>query len=122
MRLPHQSLVPNAKFSKGDEHIIEIEVKKRLEKGVINKTTHCNGEFFSSFFTRPKKDGSKGYLKVGHRDDILLTAETPDQLSQVVADTVALLRALGFTIHDTKSVTTPSQIAKFLGSYLILGT
>ena len=36
-----------------------------------------------------------------------LIAETPDQLSQVVADTVAILRALGFTIHETKSATTP---------------
>ena len=60
---------------------------------------------------------SKGYLIVGYMDDVLLKAETPGQLSQVVADTVALLRALGFTIHDTKSVVTPSQIAKFFGIY-----
>ena len=45
-------------------------------------------------------------------------AETPEQLSQVADDTVALLRALGFTIHDTKSVTTPSQTAKFWGFIL----
>ena len=47
---------------------------------------------------------SKGYLIVGYIDDILLLAETPEQLAQVVADTVSLLRALGFTIHDTKSM------------------
>ena len=214
-RLPYQTYVPYIKFSKGDEHIIAVEVQKLLDKGVLSKTTHCNGEFISSVFTRPKKDGShrlilnlknlnefvtyqhfkmeslqsaaqllkkdywmavldlkdayysvpinlqhrkylrfefngtlyeftclpnglasaprvftklmkpvyatlrsKGYLIVGYIDDILLMAETPEQLSQVVADTVALLRALGFTIHDTKSVTTPSQIAKFLGFIL----
>ena len=50
---------------------------------------------------------------MGYIDDILLIAETPDQLSQVVADTVAILRALGFTTHETKSATTPFQIAKF---------
>ena len=171
------------------------------DKVVLNKTTHCNGEFISSVFTRLKKDGShrlilnlknlnefvtyqhfkmeslqsaaqllkkdywmavldlkdayysvpinlqhrkylrfefngtlyefnclpnglasaprvftklmkpvyatlrsKGYLIVGYIDDILLLAETPEQLAQVVADTVSLLRALGFTIHDTKSM------------------
>ena len=45
-------------------------------------------------------------------------AETPEQQSQVVAETVALLRELGFTIHDTKSVTTLSKITKFLGFIL----
>ena len=61
---------------------------------------------------------SKGYLIVGYIDDILLMAEIPEQLSQVVADTVALLRALGLIIRDTKSATTPSQIAKCLGFIL----
>ena len=61
---------------------------------------------------------SKGYFIVGYIDDILLMAETPGLLSQVVADMFALLRALGFTFHDTKSVTTPSQIATFLGFIL----
>ena len=57
-RLPYQTYVPCIKFSKGDEHIIAVEVQKRLDKGVLSKTTHCNGEFISSVFTRPKKDGS----------------------------------------------------------------
>ena len=55
---------------------------------------------------------------MGYIDDILLMAEIPEQLSQVVADTVALLRALGLIIRDTKSATTPSQIAKCLGFIL----
>ena len=191
-RLRYQTSVPCIKFSKGDEHIIAVEVQKRLDKDVLNKKTHCNhGEFISSVFTRPKKDGShrlilnlknlnefvtyqhfkmeslqsaaqllkkdywmavldlkdayysvpinlqhrkylrfefngtlyeftclpndlaspprvftklmkpvyatlrsKGYLIVVYTDDILIMAETPEQLSQVVADTVTLLRAL----------------------------
>ena len=56
--LPYQTYVPCIKFSKGDEHIIAVEVQKLLDKGVLSKTTHCNGEFISSVFTRPKKDGS----------------------------------------------------------------
>ena len=43
---------------------------------------------------------SKGYLIVGYIDDILLLAKAPLELAQVVAETVALLRSLGFTIHD----------------------
>jgi len=35
-----------------------------------------------------------------------------------VAETVALLRSLGFTIHESKCVTTPTQVAKFLGFLL----
>ena len=57
-QLLYQISVPCIKFSKGDEHIIAVEVQKLLDKGVLSKTTHCNGEFISSVFTRPKKDGS----------------------------------------------------------------
>ena len=61
---------------------------------------------------------SKGYLIVGYIDDILLLAKTPHELAQVVAETIALLKSLGFTIHESKCVTTPSQVAKFLGFLL----
>ena len=61
---------------------------------------------------------SKGYLIVGYIDDILLLAKTPHELAKVVAETVALLRSLGFTIHESKCVTTPTQVAKFLGFLL----
>ena len=44
---------------------------------------------------------SKGYLIVGYID-ILLLAKTPIELAQVVAETVALLRSLGYTIHKSK--------------------
>ena len=52
---------------------------------------------------------SQGYLLVIYiLDDILLMAATPLELSQVINDTISLLRSLGFTIHDTKPVTTPT--------------
>ena len=41
-----------------DDLIIAGEINKLLEKGVINKTTHCDTEFISTVFTRPKKVGS----------------------------------------------------------------
>ena len=61
---------------------------------------------------------SKGYLLVIYIDDILLLAATPLELSQAINDTISLLRSLGFTIHDTKSVTTPTQLVNFLGFVL----
>ena len=61
---------------------------------------------------------SKGYLIVGYIDDILLLAKTSHELAQVVAETIALLRSLGFTIHEPVCVTTPTQVAKFLGFLL----
>lgn len=50
---------------------------------------------------------SKGYLLVIYVDDFLLLAATPLELSQVINDTIFLLRSQGFTIYDAKSVTTP---------------
>lgn len=50
--------MPHITFSKGDDLIIAGEISKLLEKGVINTTTHCDTEFISTVFTRPKKDGS----------------------------------------------------------------
>lgn len=56
---------------------------------------------------------SKGYLIIGYINDILLLAKRLYELAQVVAETVALLGSLGFTIHESNSVTTPTQVAKF---------
>jgi len=55
---PCQSAVPHITFSNGDDLIIAGEIDKLLEKGILNKTTHCDTEFISTVFTRPKKDGS----------------------------------------------------------------
>ena len=51
---------------------------------------------------------------MGYIDDILERVH----LSQVVADTVTLIRALRLIIRDTKSAMTLSQIAKFWGFIL----
>ena len=48
----------------------------------------------------------------------LVVAKTPHELAQVVAETIALLTSLGFTIHESKCVTTPTQVAKCLGFLL----
>ena len=50
--------MPDITFSKGDDLIIAGEISKLLENGVINTTTHCDTEFMSTVFTRPRKDGS----------------------------------------------------------------
>ena len=213
--MPFQPAVPHSSFSKGEELIIAAEIKKLLEKGVINEATHSANEYISTVFTRPQKDGShrlilslknlnqfvtyqhfkmeslqsavhliqkdywmavldlkdayysvpinpqhrkylrfefedtlyeftclpnglpsapkvftkvmkpviailrlKGYLLVIYIDNILLVAATPFELSQAINDTISLLRSLGFTIHDTKSVTTLTQVVNFLGFVL----
>ena len=61
---------------------------------------------------------SKGYLFVSYIDDILLVAATPLELARAINDTISLLRSLGFSIHDTKFITTPTQAVNFLGFVL----
>lgn len=191
-------------FSRGEE-IIETEISKLLTKNVIAEATHCEVEFISTVFTRPKNDGlhrlilnlkrlnehvtykhftmkslqtaaqlikqgswmavldlkdayysvpividhrkylnlyeftclpnglssaprsfaklmipvyaslrSRGFHLVGYIDDILLLADTPQELDKQVSNTIKLLKSLDFTVHDTmisdKSITT-SQIS-----------
>ena len=61
----------------------------------------------------------KEYLLVIYIDEIIFLAATPLQLSQAINDTISLLISLGLTIHDTKSVTTPTQVVgNFLGFVL----
>ena len=38
--------------------VINSEVQKLLLKGVIEEESHCDGEFISSIFLRPKNNGS----------------------------------------------------------------
>lgn len=45
-------------LSSRESDIATTEIKKLLTKGVIRKATHVPGEFISTIFTRPKKDGS----------------------------------------------------------------
>ena len=45
-------------FSSGEKEIIGAEITKLLSKGVIELTNPLNGDFLSTIFVRPKKDGS----------------------------------------------------------------
>ena len=56
---PQQEVVPREiSFSTQEQYIIEKEIEKLLHKGVIEETTHCVGEYISTIFIRPKKDGT----------------------------------------------------------------
>ena len=56
---PVQATKPiQIKFSSGEKEIISAEITKLLSKGVIELTKHLNGDFMSTIFVRPKKDGS----------------------------------------------------------------
>ena len=59
--LPEQEFVPQEiNFTPQEQIIIEEEISKLLKKGVITEASHCRGEYISTIFIRPKKDG-------GHR-------------------------------------------------------
>ena len=56
---PVQATKPKQiKFSSGEKEIISAEITKLLSKGVIELTNPLNGDFMSTIFVRPKKDGS----------------------------------------------------------------
>ena len=56
---PCQTHPPALKcFSAAENDIISTEVANLLQKAVIVETSHEPGEFISSIFVRPKKDGS----------------------------------------------------------------
>lgn len=212
---PCQTATPFVQFSKGEEQIIATKTDKLFKKQVIEKTSHCQDEFISTVFTRPKKDGShrlilnlkklnehvtyhhfkmeslhsatqlvrqgswmavldlkdayysvpvaqqhrkflrfvfrnsvyeftclpnglssaprvftklmkpvyaslrsRGNQLVGYIDDILLLADSSEVLKKQIRETMCLLTSLGFTVHDTKSMTEPTQEVKFLGFIL----
>ena len=53
-----QQRLPAQKFSKQEFPIVKQEICKLVHKGVISKATYTPGQFVSSIFLRPKKDGS----------------------------------------------------------------
>ena len=55
---PGQSKTPQISLSQNEEAVLAKEIEKFIQKGVINKVSHEKGEFISTVFTRPKKDGS----------------------------------------------------------------
>ena len=59
--LPFQFLPPRAiDFNEEECAIIDAEINKFLDKDIIVEACHCDGEYLSNIFIRPKKDG-------GHR-------------------------------------------------------
>lgn len=97
------------------------------QKGVIKKAISCPGQFISSVFIRPKKDGSFQMilnlkqlnaitiLKWRHTFQSALTLVKPGSyMAFPVKKTILLLQSLGFFIHETKSYLEASQEVKFL--------
>jgi len=56
---PISNDIKQCMFARHEIAIIDQEVDKLLNKGVIEESTRCTGDFISSIFTRPKKDGSR---------------------------------------------------------------
>ena len=46
------------KFSDYEFNGIDNQITNFLKSGIIERATHCNGEFVSNIFARDKKDGS----------------------------------------------------------------
>ena len=56
---PKQTMIPREyNFDATEVVIIDKQIEKFLQTGVIETTTHCKGEYISNIFIRPKKDGS----------------------------------------------------------------
>ena len=56
---PKQTLIPREyNFNRAEVVIIDKQIEKFLQTGVIETTSHCKGEYISNIFIRPKKDGS----------------------------------------------------------------
>ena len=57
--LPIQSSTPREyNFNAAEVVIIDKQIEKFLQTGVIETASHCKGEYISNIFIRPKKDGS----------------------------------------------------------------
>ena len=57
--LPRQLWEPKPiKFNKVESRVIDEEIEKQLDKGVITECSDVVGQFVSNIFTREKKDGS----------------------------------------------------------------
>ena len=56
---PQQEVIPREIcFSIQEQHTIQNEIHQLSTKGVIKETTHCTGEYISTLFICPKKDGT----------------------------------------------------------------
>ena len=56
---PHFSATrPHSSFTEIEQAIIDNEIEKLLQKGIIRRSSFEDGQVISPIFTRPKKDGS----------------------------------------------------------------
>ncbi len=58
METPMQHNLPSNNFQTKEYHILDKEIQKLLDKGVIVKVQYNTDQFISSIFLRPKNDGS----------------------------------------------------------------
>eukprot|EP00794_Sanderia_malayensis_P010499 gene10499-11598_t len=56
---PNTNNIKQCVFAPSEVSLIDLEIHKLLKKGVIFESPRCAGDFLSSIFTRPKKDGTR---------------------------------------------------------------
>ena len=56
---PITNSIKQCVFAPKEIEVIDVEIQKLLNKDVICKSARCTGDFLSSIFTRPKKDGTR---------------------------------------------------------------
>ena len=71
--LPVQYTARETRLCKHEGEILDEEIIKLMNKGVIEMTSHCTGEFISTVFLRPKKTG--GHRMILNLSDLNLSVE-----------------------------------------------
>jgi hypothetical protein len=61
--LPVQNSVREARLNATEADALDRELQNFLNKGVVEKDLHSDGEFISTVFLRPKKNGNYSYFK-----------------------------------------------------------
>jgi len=56
--IPKQNSYPHTKYSHEENEILKLEVQKLIKKGIVQRCEREDGDFISTLFTRPKKDGN----------------------------------------------------------------
>lgn len=78
------------KFNATEQCIIDNEIDKLLDKGVIEVTQHCRGEFISPIFIRSKKDGS--HRMILNLKDLNTNVEYHHFQMETLQSAIALMR------------------------------
>ena len=116
---PTKNLGPKRKtFNISDSLVIEAEIQKLLDKGVIEPTQHESGEYISPILEANKKDGSYRMILNLKSFNQHVEYQHFKKCAKNVVHTVKLLDTLGFIVHPEKSVFIPTQKLLFLGFIL----